>query len=79
MWSNHLSNILGNHLGVQSSLDYPSVWFNAETDDARNEYYTYSIVYVDDLLIVYKKPRHYMDMLDSKYTVKPSNIGYPTV
>ena len=62
---------------LQSYLADPNVWFKAETDKARNKYYTYTIVYVDGFLIVDKDPRKYMEMLDSKYTVKPSSIEEP--
>ena len=65
-WRNHLSEILGNHLGLQSSLADPGVWLKAATDKTGNEYYTYILVYVDDLLIVEKDPRKYMAVLESK-------------
>ena len=79
VWRNHLSYILGNHLGFQSSLADPRIWFKAAINKAGNECYTYIIVYVDDLLIFDKDPRNYMAMLESKYMVKPSIIGYPKV
>ena len=55
-WKNHLSNILGNHLGFQSSLADSDVWFKSETGKDGNEYFTYILVYVDDLLVVEKYP-----------------------
>ena len=53
---NHLYEILGNHLGLQSYLADPKVWFKAETYKTGNEDYTYILVYVDDLLIFDKYP-----------------------
>ena len=73
-WRNHVSDILGNHLGFQLSLADPNVWFKAETDKTGNEHYTYILVYVDDSFIVDKDPQKYMAMLESKYTVKPYSI-----
>ena len=65
-WRNHLSEILGNQLELQSSLADPGVWLKAATDKTGNEYYTYILVYVDDLIIVEKDPRKYMSVLQSK-------------
>ena len=64
-----LYEILYNHLGLQSSLSDTKVWFKAATDSTRNEYYTYIIVYVDDLIIVDKDPQKYMSLLEIKYIV----------
>ena len=55
-WRNHIFEILGNHLGFQSYLSDPDVWFKAEKYKSGNEYYTYILVYVDDLIIVEKYP-----------------------
>ena len=79
-WRNHLSEILGNkYLGFQSSLADPDVWFKASVKPDGSKYYSYILVYVDDILIVDQNPKTYMDMLESKYTVKPSSIGEPKV
>ena len=78
-WRNHLFGILGNHLVLQSSLADPDVWFKVATYKARNEYYTYILVYVDYFIIVEKCPLKYMAMLEIKYTVKPYSIGDPKV
>ena len=53
-WRNHLFDILGNHIGFQSSLADPDVWFKAATDKTGNEYYNSILVYVDDFLFVEK-------------------------
>ena len=78
-WSNRIFEILGNHIGFQSSLADPGVWFKAATYNIRDEYYTYILVYVYDLHIVDKDPRKYMAMLKSKYTLKAYSIGDPKV
>ena len=64
-WRNHFSDILGNHLGLQSSLADPDLLFKAGTDKTRNKHYTYIPVYVDNLIIVDKGPLKYMAMLES--------------
>ena len=47
----------------------PEILFKEETDKEGNEYYTYIIVYVDDLIIVDKDPQKYMSLLEIKYIV----------
>ena len=74
-WKNNISGILGNHLGLQSSLYGPDFWFKVATGDIGNEYYSYILVYVDDFLIVDKDPRKNISVLESKYMMKPSSIG----
>ena len=55
-WGNNLSEILGNHLGYQSSLADTKYLFKESIDNAGNEYYTYILVYIDDFIIVDKNP-----------------------
>ena len=42
-------------------------------------YYAYNLVYVNDILIIDKKPGRFIDLLKENYTVKPSSIGEPKV
>ena len=76
-FKNHLYEILVNNLWLKSYLADPDVWIKSAIDKTWNEYYTYILVYIDDLLILEKYPQNYMTMLESKYTVKPSFIGDP--
>ena len=66
VWRHHLSEILYNHLGLQSSLSDTNVWFKAVTDSTGDEYYTYIMVNVDDLIIVDKDYWKYMSVLEIK-------------
>ena len=43
------------------------------------KYYTYILVYVDDILIFYKDLGNYMAMIEEKYTVNPDSIRKPEV
>ena len=74
---NHLADTLGNHLGFKSSLADPDLWYKASTDNKGFEYYSYILVYVDDLLIIDKAPKRFMDQVQQKFTVKPSSIEEP--
>ena len=75
---NHLANTLGNWLGFKSSLADPDLWMKPETDSQGFKYYSYILVYVDDLLIIDKQPSRYMKMVQSDFTVKQDSIKRPT-
>ena len=74
---NYLANTLGNHLGFKSSLADPHLWYKPETDASGFKYYAYILVYVDDLLIIDKNPKRYMDMIQDNFTVKKDSIEVP--
>ena len=74
---NFLANTLGNHLGFKSSLADPDVWYKAETKPDGFKYYSYILVYVDDLLIIDQAPARYMKMIQENFTLKPDSIEIP--
>ena len=74
---NHLASTLGNHLGFKSSLADPDLWYKPETSPQGFKYYSYVMVYVDDILIVSKDPSRYMKQIQEDFTLKPSSIGVP--
>ena len=39
------------------------------------EYYAYILVYVDDILILDKDPKRFVQILEEEYTGKPGSIG----
>ena len=55
------------------------VWYKASMDDTGFEYYTYILVYFDDIIILDKTLKKYMDMLEESYTVKQSSIVEPKI
>ena len=57
-WRNHLSDVLCKKLGFTSSLADPG-----------EKYYSYLLVYVDDILVIDINPMKYMAMLQESYTV----------
>ena len=74
-----MANTLGNHLGFTSSLADPDVWYKPETKEDGSQYYSYVLVYVDDLLIIDKNPSRYMDMVKSDFTIKPGSVEIPSM
>ena len=55
------------------------VWMNADVHSDGTEYYTYILIYVDDILIVSDRPEFYMKQLEDNYYVKKESIGPPTL
>jgi hypothetical protein len=76
-WRNHLADILHNNMGFTSSLADPDLWFKPSIDPNGKEYYSYILVYVDDLLIIDHDPRRHMKNLQSSYTVREDTIKSP--
>ena len=76
-WRNHLSDVISNKLGYTSSLADPDVWYKPSKDKLGNEYYSYILVYVDDILVIDENPRKYMKMLQDSYTVREDTIKEP--
>jgi hypothetical protein len=74
---NHLADTLGNKLGFKSSLADPDLWYKPAVDSAGNKYYSYILVYVDDLLIIDKAPKKFMSQIQESFTVKPDSIEEP--
>ena len=75
---NHLAETLGNRLGFKSSLADPDLWYKPSVAPDGFKYYSYILVYVDDLIIIDKDPRSFMEMVKTSFTVKPSSIEEPT-
>ena len=77
MWRNYIFDVIGNKLGFKSSLSDPDLWMKASTTSCGSKYYPYILVYVDNILIMYKDPSKPMETLRDNYTVKPLSIGEP--
>ena len=63
------------------SKDDPEVFLksNSHNDGRVNpEYYTYILIYVEDILIVDKNPLEFMTQLKTAYVVKEDSIEQPT-
>ena len=75
---NFFGDTLSNKLGFKLSLADPDVWYKAEVDADGNEYYSYILVYVDDLCILHKDPKRYMDLIEEDFKLKPGSVQTPT-
>ena len=74
---NFLADTLGNTLGFKASLADPDIWLKPATSESGTKYYSYILVYVDDLLIIDKQPEKFMEQIQGKFKVKPSSIEEP--
>ena len=79
-WRQHLADTITNMVFTASLAD-SEVFMKANSfGDGRvhDEYYTYIMVYVDDILIIDKSPGHFMDILKPSYIIKPDSIKQST-
>ena len=75
---NHLAQILRD-IGFASSKADPDVWLRAATKSDGTPIYEYCLCYVDDVLAIVMEPKKFIALLQSKYTLKQSSVGEPTV
>ena len=78
-WRSHMCDTLQNKMGFTYSYADNDFWMKADIKHDGTKYYTYILVYVDDILIISDKPKKYMDQLKSHYFVKPGSIGPPNI
>ena len=75
-WRNHMCATL-KEMGFDHSLADNDFWMRKDTKPDGTFYYSYILVYVDDILIVSHAPTVYMDRLSKHYYVKKNSIGPP--
>jgi hypothetical protein len=78
-WRAKLADTLRNQMGYHSSLADPDVWMKKQTRATGESYYSYILVYVDDLLLIHENPMQDMEIIKSHYPVTPKSIGPPKV
>ena len=60
-WHAYLADTICSKMNFTSSLADPDVWFKVNTKPNGDKYYTYILVYTDDVLIIDTDPSRYMD------------------
>ena len=78
-WRTHLCITLQSKMKFKSSLTDNDVWLKEDMMSNGSSYYTYILVYTDDILIVSHNPTKYMAQLKANYYVKESSIGPPNI
>jgi hypothetical protein len=64
-------------MGYTSSLADPDVWYKAECKPNGFDYYSYILVYVDDVLVVAYEPKRAMEIIAKSFRLK-DGYGPPT-
>ena len=75
-WRSHCAQTL-EQIGFKSSLADPNVWYKPSVKSTGEEYDTYLVVYVDNLLCIDESPQRYMDMINQSFKIKEGSIGPP--
>lgn len=75
-WRNMLSNTIQNDFGFEPTRADSDVYRRPAEKDGF-EYYEYIFVYVDDLLILSKEPRQWIDRLKDIYELREDTIKPP--
>ncbi|KAI2490433.1 Reverse transcriptase (RNA-dependent DNA polymerase) [Fragilaria crotonensis] len=75
-WRDHMAATLRDH-GYTSCKADPDVWMKPRTKPDGFRYWSYILVYTDDILIVDHEPKVSMDYLASCYTLKPGSVKEP--
>jgi hypothetical protein len=75
-WRDHMTATLREH-GYTSWHADPDVWMRPKTKANGFQYWSYILVYTDDILVVDHEPQKVMDYLASQYTLKPGRVKEP--
>jgi hypothetical protein len=78
-WRSLLADTLRNTMGFTSSLADPDVWYKPATKPNGDKYYTYLLIYVDDVICIDVNPKKYIDQIGEVFTIKPGSAGPPSV
>ena len=78
-WRTHFCNTIQNKLKFKFSHADNDVWYKQDVRPDGTKYYSYILVYTDDILIVSHDPKRYMDQLEANYYVKPESIKFPDI
>ena len=78
-WRSQLADVLKNVLGFTSSLADPDVWYKPNTKADGSKYYTYLLIYVDDVICIDTDPKSYIDAIGEVFKIKDGSAGPPSV
>ena len=78
-WRSFLADTLKNKMGFISSLADPDVWYKPSTKDDGTKYYSYLLIYVDDVISVDVDAKKNIDLIGDVFTIKEGSAGPPKV
>ena len=74
-WMKFLADILKNTLGFTSSLVDPDVWYKAPVTPNEEKYYSYLLIYVEDVISIDIEPRKHIVIIGETFKIKPGSAG----
>jgi hypothetical protein len=77
-WRDHMAATLRDH-GYMSCKADPDVWLKPKIKPDGFKYWSYILVYTDDILAINHEPKTIMDYLASRYTPKPGSVQEPEI
>lgn len=75
-WRDHMAVTLRDHGYVSCKAD-PDVWMKPKTKPCGFKYWSYILVYTDDILTIDHEPKEVMEYLASCYTLKSGSVQEP--
>lgn len=69
-WWDHLSNFITNELGYETTRADPDVYRKAMRKEDGEQYYSYLVIYVDDVLCIHHNPKQVMDAIHAQFRLK---------
>ena len=64
-------------MGFQPSYGDPDVWYKASTKANGEKYYSYLLIYVDDVISVDVDPKENIDLIKERFPIKKGSAGPP--
>jgi hypothetical protein len=77
-YRNHIADCM-RHLGYEPCRADPDLWMVPKTRDDGFEYYSYVLIYVDDILVVSHEAMHDLSRIDFYFRMKKESIGDPDI
>ena len=77
-WRDHFAAYISEHLQMKPTRDDQDVYLAPRTDENGNDYYAYMIVYVDDILVIDKKPQLIIDSIKDDFRLKEETVTFPS-
>jgi hypothetical protein len=75
----HLADCM-RHLGCMSCPANPDLWYKEVKQPVTGvSYYSYILIYVDDILCIHHEAMPVLDKLDKYFMLKPSSVGNPSM
>jgi len=76
-WRHHFFQSIKQQLQYKSTIADPDVYYKAQSRADGSRYYSYLIIYVDDVPYIDVKPAVTIEKIGNIYRVKPESVKIP--